>query len=291
LSRFDLSIVIVNYNTRDLLRRCLESIRDHSDDLNVETIIVDNASKDGSADMVRQEFPELTLIDPGYNTWFTGGNNLGIQKAQGDYIMLLNPDTAVPPRLLETMIDYLKTHEEAGAITCRMVYPDGSVQYTCSQVPAYLDLLLGYTFLGALFVSWRDQRRKQMWYDGWQRDTTRAVEVIPGSCIMAARETMLAFNGYDERMKLYFCEDDLFKRLLATGKQTHFVADVTLLHEEHASTRQLQRLASQVYFDDLLVFSRKHYGVLSTLILQMLVVPTRIAMDFVQRLRGERKSI
>lgn len=287
----DLSIVIVNYNTREPLRRCLKSIQAQRGTLDVQIIVIDNGSKDGSSEMVRTEAPEVLLIDPGHNTWFTGGNNLGMRAAQGDYVLILNPDTLIQPGMLGIMVDYLKNHPQVGAVTCRMEYPGGGLQSTCSQIPRYLDLLLGYTFLGVLFSAWRNRRRAQMWYTGWQRDTTRAVEVIPDSCLMAPRNVLDSLQGYDERMKLYFTEDDICRRIIESGKQIHFVAEALLLHEEHASTSQVQRLASQVYFDDLLVYTRKYCGLPLTLLLQALIIPTRWAMDGAQRLRGERSAV
>jgi GT2 family glycosyltransferase len=287
----DLSIVIVSYNTCEPLRRCLASIEEQGGDLEVEAIVVDNGSKDGSADMVRQHFPAAKLIEPGYNTWFTGGNNRGAQAASGEYVFILNPDTALQPGTLQTMVDYLRRHTHVGAVTCQMRFPDGRRQFTCSRAPRYPDLLLGYTFLGVLLAPWRNRRRQQMWYDGWQRDSTRAVEVIPDSCLMISRDLWRRLGGYDERFKLYFTEDDICKRILACGYEIHFVAEAVLLHEEHASTSQVQRLASQVYFDDLIYFTRKYYGALAALALQALIVPTRYAMDAAQRLRGERKAL
>jgi len=285
----DLSIIIVNYNTRDYLRSCLASIEAQQSDLSVEVVVVDNASKDGSAQMIREEYPRVKLVEPGVNTWFTGGNNLGVRQAQGEYALLLNSDTLIQPGMLQTMIAYLRAHANVAAVTCQQRSMDGAaVLRICSKVPEYLDLLLGYTFLGVLFASVRDRRRAEMWYAGWGRETTRAVEVIPGSCIMAARETLARLGPFDERLKLYFPEDDIGKRILAEGHELHFVAEVALLHEEHASTRQAQRLASRVYFDDLIAFTRKWHGAFAALLLAALVIPTRVAMDAAQRVRGER---
>lgn len=287
----DLSIIIVNYNTREPLRRCLESIKAHQAPLQVETIVVDNASKDGSTDMVRRVMPEAILIEPGHNTWFTGGNNIGLQRASGDYVLILNPDTVFQQGTLQTMLAYLKAHPQVGAITCQMRFPDGGLQNTGSRVPGYIDLLLGYTFLGVLLRPWRDNRRKQMWFEGWERNTTRPVEVIPDSNLMAPRGLIQQLKGFDETLKLYFTEDDICRRIIDAGYEIHFVAEATLLHEEHASTSQVQRLASQVYFQDLILFSRKYYGVIPTGFLQALIWPTRQAMDLAQRLRGERKAL
>lgn len=287
-----LSIVIVNYNTREPLRRCLDSIRQARGGLPstaLEVIVVDNGSKDGSADMVRRDFPDCTLIAPPENTWFTGGNNLGVAHAAGDLIFILNPDTVILPGALPTLIGYLDQHPAVSAVTCRMDYPEGGLQSTCSRVPTYLDLLLGYTFLGVLFAPLRDKLRRRMWYDGWRRDTTRAVEVIPGSCMLIRRAWLLGL--FDTALKLYFPEDDWARRVLGAGGVVHFVADARILHEEHASVKQTQRLASRIYFDDLLTFTRKHHGAFATLILRTLIVPTRAATDWVQRWRGEKDRL
>jgi hypothetical protein len=286
-----LSIIIVNYNTREPLRRCLESIKAQRGDLDIEVIVVDNASKDGSAAMARQVMPEAAVIEPGRNTWFTGGNNLGLQQARGDYVHILNPDTVFQPGTLQTMLAYLQAHPRVGAITCQMSFPGGRVQFTGSRVPGYADLLLGYTFLGLLLRPWRDSRRRRMWFAGWSRDTTRPVEVIPDSNLMAPLALIRQIGAFDETLKLYFTEDDICRRILDAGYEIHFVAGATLTHEEHASTSQVQRLASQVYFQDLIQFSRKHYGAARTRLLRALIWPTRLAMDWAQRLRGERKAV
>lgn len=287
----DLSIIIVNYNTREALRRCLASIDAERGDLDVQIIVVDNLSRDGSADMVREHFPQTVLLEPGVNTWFTGGNNLGVQMATGDYALILNPDTIIQPGMLPTMLKYLRINSFVGAITCQMKFPGGRRQSTCSRLPGYLDLLLGYTFLGVLLAPLREKRRSEMWYSGWDRTTTRPVEVIPDSCLMSPTLLLKDIGVYDERMKLYFTEDDLCKRILAKGYEIHFVAGAEILHEEHASVSQVQRLASQIYFDDLLIFSRKWYGLFLTLFLRALIIPTRWAMDMAQQMRGERKAL
>src|SRR3954464_15070914 len=106
----DLSIIIVNYNTCEYLRPCLASIDTQRGDLSIEVIVVDNVSKDGSAAMIRSEFPRVVLVEPGVNTWFTGGNNLGVSRAQGEFVLLLNSDTLIQAGMLLTMVAYLRAH-------------------------------------------------------------------------------------------------------------------------------------------------------------------------------------
>lgn len=287
----DVSVVIVNYNTRDPLRRCLQSIAAYKGELAVQVIVVDNGSKDDSAGMIRHEFPDVQLIEPGRNTWFSGGNNIGFAEAAGEVIYILNADTQLQADGLQTMLAYLKAHPQVGAVTCRMEYPEGGLQQTCSRVPRYVDLLLGYTFLGVLLPKWRDRRRQVMWYSGWERSSTHVVEVGPGSNLLCPRRVIERIKGFDERLKLYFTEDDLCKQIQEAGYEVHFVGGALLLHEERASTRQVWRLASGIYFDDLLVFTRKYYGEVRALILQALVIPTRMAMNLAQRWRGERTGL
>lgn len=287
----DLSIVIVNYNTCEKLRDCIESILEHRAELDLETIVVDNGSKDNSTDMIREYAPDITLLEPGYNSWFAGGNNIGVKAASGDFVWILNPDTIVQPNTMQIMLDYLKKNVQVGAVTSLMQFPDGSEQPTCSMTPLYPDLLLGYTFLGVLFSRKRDSRRREMFYENWDRKTIQAVEVAPDSNLMVSRELLLEIDILDETLKLYFTEDDICRRIINAGKEIHYLPDALLLHHEHASVEQVQRMASQIYFDDLLIFCQKYYGTARMRLLQALMIPTRWAMDFAQRLRGERDKL
>jgi N-acetylglucosaminyl-diphospho-decaprenol L-rhamnosyltransferase len=295
----DLSIIIVNYNTREPLRRCLDSIRATRGDLSVEVIVVDNGSRDDSPAMVR-EFAaavepdtglDVILELPGYNSWFTGGNNIGLKRATGDYALILNPDTVLLPDALPNLIAYLRDHPGVGAVSPRQRFPGGDEIMICSMTPRYPDLLVDYTFLGMLLAPWRKQRRAQMWYAGWDRTISRAVEVVPDSSLLAATALLRDLGGLDTALKLYFTEDDICRRIIDTGQEVHLCADAMLEHEENASVSQVQRLASQAYFDDLITFAGKYYGGPAALLLRLLVWPTRRGMDLVQRLRGEKRSL
>jgi GT2 family glycosyltransferase len=279
-----LTTVICNYNTREKVARALHSLLDTTGDLTHEIIVVDNASKDGSAEMIRERFPGVSLIESGANLWFTGGNNLGIRAAQGEYVYILNPDTIIQPRALQTMVVYLDAHPQVGAVTSHMIFDDGRVQSTCSQFATYVDLLLGYTFLGLLLKPWRDQRRRVMWYDGWDRTSDHTVQVAPDSNLMVRRTILEQIKGFDETLKLYFTEDDICGRIIQTGHEIHYVSGATIVHDEHASVSQVQRLATQVYFSDLIIYTRKYFGGVRAHLLQMLIWPTRTAMHLKARL-------
>ena len=256
-----LSVVICNYNTRDVLARALEVLaaddgrsqsRDHCRGQRLER----RQRRDGP----RASFPGVKLIESGANLWFTGGNNLGMRAAQGDTVWILNPDTVIHPNAAQTMIAYLDAHPDAGAVTSRMVFQDGPLQRNGSRLATYTDLLLGYTFLGVPLKPWRDRRRQIMWYADWDRESDRVVEVAPDSNLLVRRAVLEQIGYLDEKLKLYFTEDDICYRIRAAGCDVVYVAGATITHDEHASTSQVQRLATQVYFNDLIAFTRKYYG-------------------------------
>ncbi len=244
------SIVIVNYNTRDDLRLCLESLRrSHAP---AEVIVVDNASSDGSVEMVCADFPEVRLIEPGRNTWYCGGNNLGIDAARGDYVLLLNPDTIVQPGSVGTMLSYLASHPACAGVTMQLRYADGGIQRTCARATTYGYLLLTHTPLTYLLPGLRAQAEDEHWYAGWRRDQDYDVESVPGSCMMMRRADL----HYDDRLLLYFPEDDLARRL--QGRRFRFLATPHIIHREKSATKSWH--AVSLYYRDMFVFARAHFG-------------------------------
>lgn len=277
MSRADnrLSIVIVSYNTRDDLRACLESLRGSS--LPLEIIVVDNASSDDSADMVRAEFPHVRLLAQPRNTWFCGGNNLGIQAAAGKYFLLLNPDTVVQPGAVERLTAFLDTHPDYTGATAQLRYPDGSRQRTCSRVPTYAYLLLEHTPLGWLFPGWRGRVAARHWYADWGRESDRDVEVLPGSCLLMRRGLQL-----DGDLLLYFPEDDLARR--TPGAKWRYLADAVIIHKEKSVTRTWR--ATEIYFRDLLVYTRKHHGTARAALVWLLSRPLLWGLALKRNLRA-----
>ena len=264
----DLSVVIVNYNTRDLLRNCLRSLR-ASVGLALEVIVVDNASSDQSADMVRDEFPEALLLAQPQNTWYCGGNNIGISRASADYVLLLNPDTVVAPPALARMRRFLMNRPDFAGVTAQMRYPDGRIQHTCSKIPGYRSLMLDYTVLGCLFPTAKNRIHADLFYADWDRRRSRGVEVIPGSCMLMRRQDI----RLDDDLLLYFPEDALAQ---SHRRPAYFLADAKVEHHEKSSTRT--RLATTVFFRDMSVYCRKRYGILPMLLLWCLSRPVYWAM-------------
>lgn len=271
----DLSVVIVSYNTRRLLRACLRSLR-ASEGLALEVIVVDNGSSDGSADRVRAEFPEVVLLAQSQNRWFCGGSNVGIDQASADYVLLLNPDTVAAPDALARMHRFLMDSPDFAGVTAQMRYPGGDIQPTCSKIPSYFSLLLNYTALGYLFPTAKRRVQANLLYADWDRESSREVKVIPGSCTLMRRQDI----RLDDDLLLYFPEDALAQR---HRRPFYFLADAKIEHHEKSSTRTW--LARDIFFRDMLVYCRKHHGRLAMLLLWLLSRPVYWAMWLKNRRR------
>lgn len=265
-SQPDLAVVIVNYNTRDLLHACLIALQ--ASTIPLEIIVVDNHSRDGSAAMVARDFPSAKLLALDENTWFCGGNNRGIAAAKAPYVLMLNPDTEVAPGACETMLAVLKANPQLAGVTGRLVYPTGETQQTCSRLPNFPDLLIEHSLL-RLIPPLTESRRRARWYADWGRDTDRDVEVAPGSCVLLRREAA-PLNG---DLRLYFPEEDLAQRL---QRPFRFVAGARIVHHEKASTRSW--LATAVYFDDLMIYTHTYHGSLAAGLLWLFSRPLYAGM-------------
>ena len=259
----DLSVVIVNYNTRDLLRNCLLSLR-ASQGLGLEIIVVDNASSDGSAEMVRADFPEVRLLAQSLNSWFCAGNNIGIRAAKADALLLLNPDTNVAPDALAQMLGFLRDNPDYAGVTSQLRYPDDAIQRTCSRRTGYRDLLLDHSALGYLLPGLRRQAKARRFYGEWDRQSDRDVEVMPGSCAMLRRQGI----QLDEDLLLYFPEDTL---ALAQERKCRYLSAAKIWHHEKSATGSF--FATRIFFRDMLVYCRKQFGMPRMLLLWLLSRP------------------
>ena len=277
-----LSVVIVNYNTRDLLRDCLQSLASEPGDH--EVIVVDNASTDGSAAMVRDEFPQLTLLAQPRNTWFCGGNNIGVAAAHGVYVLLLNPDTVVHPGALGRLVAFMDEHPHYAGCTAQLRYPDGTIQRTCSRLPTYAYLIAAHTPLGWLRPGWRERLVRHHWYtdEGFRREQARDVLVLPGSCLLMRRADL----SLDDTLLLYFPEDDLGRRFV--GRPFRFLPEAVITHREKSATQTWA--ASRIYFRDLLVYTRKHHGAAATGLMWLLTRPVWVAMALRARFSAHKRK-
>lgn len=255
----DLSIVVVNRNTRGLLDACLASIRSSPDTVGLEVIVVDNGSTDGSVELVREGYPEVRLIANPRNTGYAFPNNQGIAESRGRYVLLLNSDTEVRPLALTRMVEFMDSHPEAGACGPLLRFPDGRLQRSCYSVPS------PRTYLSTVLTLDRRFPRSRWFgnqHTGFGHDRTSEAEAILGAALLVRRETLEAVGGLDERLRIHYNDFDWCLRIRAAGWKVFFVHDAEVVHHLQATTRaenrhlELQPELVRNLFD----FFRKHYG-------------------------------
>jgi len=186
--RPDVSVVIVNWNTRDILRDCLRSVYENAGEIDFDVIVVDNASTDGSVEMVRREFDKVRLIANSENRGFAAANNQGMEVAAGRYMLLLNSDTIVLDGAIAKTAAFADAHPEAAVVGCRVLNRDRSLQPTCFMYPSALNLLLAATYMNKFFPQSHFFGRERMTW--WKRDDVREVEVVTGCFMLVRREAI-----------------------------------------------------------------------------------------------------
>jgi hypothetical protein len=252
-----LSIIIVNWNTRDLLAACLASVQDDVLTLqraNVQTFVIDNASTDGSAAMVRERFPWVRLIENVGNAGFARANNQGLALAQGRYVLLLNPDTEIQASALEALIAFMEAHPRAGACGARLLNADGSLQPACHPM-----LTPGREFWRLLFLE-RLRPRTTYPIRRWDTITPRRVEVIKGACLLLRRAALDQVGVLDDSYFMYTEEVDLCYRLAQAGWELWYVPAAAVTHYGEASSRQVREEMYVQLYRSKIQFYRKFGG-------------------------------
>lgn len=252
----DLSVVIPSWNTRGLLRACLASLVP-TDGITVETIVVDNASADGSADMVAEEFPEVVLVRNERNEGFAKGCNLGMVRATGRHVLLLNADTEVRDRALARMVEFLDANAGYGAVAPQLVHPDGEIQAACMRFPNLRTPL----FFGTPFERWFPDSRELRRYflRDFDHRSERDVDQPPAACLCLRREVIETVGMFDEELWLFFNDVDLSLRLARAGWKTRYLVDVRVMHHEGASTSKFGSFVPE-WHRNRLAYYRKHFG-------------------------------
>ncbi len=252
-----LSICIVSWNTRELLDACLVSIRTIPDEVTREVIVVDNASGDGTAEMVRADHPEVTLIANADNRGYAAGNNQAIEVARGEMILLLNPDIVVLEGALDTLVRFLEDHAEAAAVAPRLVSPDGSVQASCRSFPRP-DVVL-YEALGLSRLFPRSRRFGKYRMTWWDYDDERPVDQPMASAFLVRRSVLEEIGLMDEQFPIFFNDVDLCERIWDAGGEVWYTPHASMVHVGGASTGQVRRRMLIESHRSFVRFYRKHY--------------------------------
>ncbi len=263
MSRCDLSIVIISWNVRELLRRCLDSIQESlrgekGKGLLVETIVFDNGSADGSADMVREDFPWVHLMESEVNLGFTKGNNLAIGQSEGRYILLLNPDTEVVGDALGTMMAYMESHPRVGALGPQLMNPDGTTQSSRRRFPTTATAFLESTVLQPWFQG--SGILKRYYLLDRPDDETQPVDWVVGAALLIRREALHQVGPLDEEFFMYSEELEWCYRLKAQGWEVVYLPTAQVVHQEGRSSEQVLA-ARHIHFQrSKVLFFKKYYG-------------------------------
>jgi GT2 family glycosyltransferase len=257
----DVSIIIVNWNTKELLQNCLTSIYEQAGDVSYEIIVVDNASTDGSVESVRTKFLQVKLIENPANRGFAAANNQAMRIAKGRYVLLLNSDTVVLNSAIAKTITFADTHPEAAGIGCGVLNPDKTLQPTCFMFPSIVNMVLSSTYLYKLFPRNRFFGRERMsWCD---RTDIREVDVVTGCFMLVRRKAIEQVGMMDEQFFMYGEETDWCYRFKQAKWEILFTPVAEIIHLGRASSRQIRPEMTLQLQASVLLFFKKHKGRLS----------------------------
>lgn len=268
----DLSIIIVNWNTKELLGRCLNSIYRNTKKLGCEVFVVDNASRDGSVEMVKKEFPQANVIKNEKNFGLARGNNQGFLHAKGKYVLVLNPDTEVVDDALSKMVEHLDLNKKAGAVSARFIYPDGTFQRYYRRLPTFLSMLTTWFLPRSLAYQLKPTRAYLMLDDNFEK----IIEVPQpaGSCLMVRRDLFLKECFMDEQFPIFFNDVDLCRRIYDKEKKIVVLPYAKIIHHlAKGGSEQGKRslFLSAEYFLGMIDYFSKHEGVMKADLLRIFI--------------------
>lgn len=255
---FDLSIIIVNYKTRNLLEQCLNSIYSENHHFSYGVFVVDNNSKDSSIEMVKKKFPQVKLIENRINSGFAAANNQALRRSNARYLLLINPDTVVLPDSLNVMMEFMDEHPEAGIAGCKLLNPDYSLQYSCREFSTLATFFLRGIHFDNLFPN-NTMLRKYMMFD-WDHNEVREVDWVLGSCMMVKRKAIEHVGMLDENFILYFEDQDWCYRMWKHGWKIYYVPQAQMIHYyQRRSAKQFLNVLTWIHIKSMLYFFKKHY--------------------------------
>ncbi len=267
-----LSIIIISFNTKDFLQKCLASLRENvSGKTRYEVIVVDNDSKDDSVEMVKREFPEVILIKNEKNLGFAKANNVGIKKAKGDYILFLNSDTVVPKNTIEYMLNFMDKNKNVGASTCKVLLVNGQIDDASHRgFPTPWNAICHFSNLSKLFP-------KSKLFSGYSLgfmdlNSVHKIDALAGAFMLVRREAGKEAKWWDEDYFFYGEDIDFCYQLKQKGWDVYYVPDVSILHYKGVSggikkiskgittaDEKTKAVATNARFEAMKIFYKKNY--------------------------------
>jgi hypothetical protein len=267
----DLSVIILNWNTRGDLQRCLDSIGEHPPTHSVEIIVADNASEDDSVAMVQQRYPDVRIVANERNLGFGAGNNRAIPHTRGRYVLFLNSDTIVTEGAFDKLIDYADSRPEAAIFGPKLLNRDGSLQYSCRSFPNLGTGFFRNTPLGRLFP--RNRFSSDYLLSNWDHDSPRDVDWVSGSALMIRRTVLVELGGFDEGFFMY-CEDvDLCYRTHELGYRVAYCPHAVIYHIIGRSSDLVPTRMTYEFHRSMYRFYCKHYRSSTPLYVRPMIIP------------------
>ncbi|WEG13303.1 glycosyltransferase family 2 protein [Pullulanibacillus sp. KACC 23026] len=254
----DLSIIIVNYNTRELTLEAIQSIYKSMIDYQYEIILVDNHSSDDSVVQFRKHYPDITLIENNENLGFSKANNQGIKVSKGRYVLLLNSDTIVEKDTLQIMLDYMEQHPHVGASGCKVLLPDGSLDQACRRgFPTPSTSFYYMTGLAKLFP--KHEKFNRYHYGHLDIDIAHEVDCLVGAFMMVRQEVIEQIGLLDEDFFMYGEDIDWCYRIKEGGWHLSYYPETTITHYKGASSRKKPMKIIYEFHRAMYLFHKKHY--------------------------------
>jgi N-acetylglucosaminyl-diphospho-decaprenol L-rhamnosyltransferase len=274
-----IDILVCNYNTQHLIEPMLDALHQSKNAPPIRVLMIDNASRDGSADYVRKQHPEVLLIESAKNVGFGRANNLLLPLVRAPYVLLLNTDAFVSPDCLRLSHEYMQTHPECGILGVKLLSRDGSLQPSCRYFPTPLNIFLAKTGLQK-YAPWIQPIDDL----GWAHDQNRECDWVPGCYYLVRREVIEQVGLFDHDFFLYYEEVDHCKRAKNAGWQVHYFAGAATIHiggesaKSEGSVENAGRQLSSLQIESEIIYLRKHHGV-TGLLAHLLLTATHEALS------------
>lgn len=282
----DLSIVIVNYNTKDLLKQTIESVINNTKGIEYEIWVVDNSSKDGSVEMVQEEFKDVKLIASKENLGFPKGNNVAIKKATGRYILLLNSDTKVIGDNLQNCVAYMDKHKDIGALGCKVELPDGTLDHACKRgFPTPEASLYYFLKLNKIMKNRKKYGAYTAEYLG--EDEVGEVDALMGAFMMIPRTVVDKVGMLDEEFFMYGEDIDWCYRIKEAGYKIMYYPKEKIIHFKGSSSKKKKAKTTYEFHRAMILFYRKHYNDKYNIFIKILVyigVALRMILSMIKNL-------
>ncbi len=285
---FKLNIIIVSYNSLNYLRDCLDSINNYRPVKSFEITVVDNASSDGSAQVVREYYPQVKLIENDRNQGFAAANNMAIKCSDSEYILLINSDCRVYKNSIDRLLEFADANKDAGVTGPRIINSDGSVQFSCRKFPSFFDAGM-HSILTNIVPDNPFSRRYKL--ADINRDEISVVDWVSGSCMLIRRSSLNDSGLMDEKYFMYVEDTDLCYQMWKKGWKVYYFPESEILHHIGGSTKNNSlsgAVTSSIRMQkSVLYFFWKNYRKTAKVLLLPLLLPLlglRIFLTFIKNL-------